>query len=283
MLRHDLWTDAELVPVRRLTYEDRAACMDLAVSRDWGSEDPKWRFLFDVAEVYGIDDPSGELIACCTLTRYGTTSAAIGMVLVAERYEGRGLGRRLMTHAMGLAGVAVVSLYATDIGRPLYEKLGFQTTDRNVTHVGVFTGERPDGPATRPVTDADLPRVLAEDLVAFGADRSDLLTTLSGAAEHFVVAEDGSGYAAAWRNTSMLVIGPVVADDARTARALIADIAARDGGKVRVDALHAKVELREWLTASGVTPYFETSFMVVGGAALPGDHRRLWAPVTQAV
>lgn len=278
-----LWIDAGQVPVRRLTYEDRAACMALAESREWGREDPKWRFLFDVAEVYGIEDPSGELIGCCTLTRYGTTSAAIGMVLVAKRYEGRGLGRRLMTHAMEQAGIAVVSLYATEMGRPLYEKLGFRITDRDVTHIGTFAGERPDGPATRPVTDADLPGVLAADLAAFGADRSDLLTTLFGAAEHFVVAEDGSGYAAAWRNTPTLVIGPVVADDVATARALIADIAMRDGGRVRVNALHAKAGLRGWLTEVGVAPANESSFMVVGGAALPGDHRRLWAPVTQAV
>jgi GNAT superfamily N-acetyltransferase len=52
------------------------------------------------------------------------------MVLVAARCEGRGLGRRIMAHAMARAGDAVLTLYATDRGRPLYERLGFRSVAR---------------------------------------------------------------------------------------------------------------------------------------------------------
>ena len=60
------------------------------------------------------------------LTRYGGGLAAVGMMLVAAQREGRGLGRRLMTHLLDRAGDATVFLTATPLGRPLYEKLGFQ-------------------------------------------------------------------------------------------------------------------------------------------------------------
>jgi len=51
------------------------------------------------------------------------------MVLTTMRYRGRGLARRLMTEALGLADrrkIEGVRLHATDQGRPLQEKLGFR-------------------------------------------------------------------------------------------------------------------------------------------------------------
>ncbi|MEV0648521.1 GNAT family N-acetyltransferase [Phytomonospora sp. NPDC050363] len=276
--------DPVAVPVRRLTGDDREACMDLAVDREWGREEPKWRFLFEVAEVYGVDAPDGGLAGCYTLTRYGTESAAIGMVLVAARYNGRGLGRRMMNHALDIAGDALVSLYATEMGRPLYEKLGFEVVDVNTSHIGVFKGAAPG--LSRPVTAGDLDTVLAYDRDAFGADRTRLLTVLHASAAAFRVVEaDGkvTGYAAAWRNTHHLVIGPVVAEDLDTAGALIADLSAGAEAPVRVDVLHSRPALREWATANGIGPGFDGTFMVVGGAAVPGDPARVFAPVTQAV
>jgi GNAT superfamily N-acetyltransferase len=184
------------LPVRRLT---------LAVGSDWGAEEHKWRFLFEHGEVHGIDAPDGDGLAGTTvLTRYGTTLAAVSMVLVAARYEGRGLGRRLMTHAI-------------DWGRPLYEKLGFRTIGTVISHFGRLTPSGEPAPAhVRPATADDLPAILALDTEGFGADRGPLLHRLPDFAEHLDLAEspDGTltGYAAGWRNIDTLVIGPVIAD-----------------------------------------------------------------------
>ena len=279
------WTAAT---VRRLTTaEDREACMTLAEDREWGREEPKWRMLFDAAEIYGVDAPDGGLAGCYTLTRYGTEAAAIGMVLVASRFNGQGLGRRMMTHALEVAGDAVVSLHATEMGRPLYEKLGFEVVDANSSHYGHFTGERPV-PASRRVD--DVAEVLAYDREAYGLDRSGLLAVLHRHAADFRVVTGAvgasgriRGYAAAWRNTHQLVIGPVVADDLATATALIADIASRAEVEVRVDVLHSRPGLREWTTSVGIGPRFDGTYMVLDGRAVPGDAGRVWAPVTQAV
>ncbi|GIG70436.1 GNAT family N-acetyltransferase [Phytomonospora endophytica] len=278
-----LWTDPATVPVRRLTGEDdREACMDLAADREWGREEPKWHLLFDACEVYGVDAPDGGLAGCYTLTRYGAEASAIGMVLVASRFEGRGLGRRMMTHALSVAD-GVVSLHATEMGRPLYEKLGFQAIDVNSSHYGHFTGPRPDGPATRPVR--DVAEILAYDRDAHGLDRTALLTALHRRSEAFrVVEEDGRvrGYAAAWRNTHQLVIGPVVADDLATATVLIADIALAADAELRVDVLHSRSGLRRWTASHGIAPRFDGTYMSLDGVDVPGD-ARVWAPVTQAV
>lgn len=287
-------------PVRRLTLDgDLADCLKLAVSRDWGPEDHKWRFLFTHGEVYGIDAPDGDGLAGTTiLTRYGSTLAAVSMVLVAARYEGRGFGRRLMTHVIDQAGDATVTLHATDRGRPLYEKLGFRAIGTVITHVGRFTptAGRPSGTGrVRPATEADLPALLTLDAEVFGADRAPLLRRLPHFAEHTVLAEpespDGTitGYAAGWRNIDTLVIGPVIADTPDTARQLIAALARNAGPDTAVrldlrtdrpadtDGLHA------WATAQGVLPGFPNTLMVLGDRDLPGDDRRRHTPLMVAL
>lgn len=257
--------------------------MSLATDREWGREEPKWRLLFDAAEIYGVDAPGGGLAGCYTLTRYGAEASAIGMVLVASRFNGQGLGRRMMTHALSVAE-GVVSLYATEMGRPLYEKLGFEVVDVNSSHYGDFSGSRPAGPATRPV--ASVLEVLAYDREAYGLDRAPLLNALHTHSVAFRAAEtDGRvvGYAAAWRNSHNVVIGPVVADDLATAGALIADIATGADAEIRIDVLHSRPGLREWTTSVGIAPKFDGTYMVLDGAEMPGDAARVWAPVTQAV
>lgn len=117
--RHAVTAD---LPVRQLSVGDLSACLDLAADRNWTREERKWRLLFEVSEIYGLDDPAGGgLAGAVVLTRYGPDLAAIGMMLVAARYGRRGLGSRLMTHALEQAAGAVVYLTATEFGRPLYQ------------------------------------------------------------------------------------------------------------------------------------------------------------------
>ncbi len=57
------------LPVRRLSAADLPACLDLAADRNWPREEHKWRLLFEVSEVYGLDDPAGGLAGTVVLTR----------------------------------------------------------------------------------------------------------------------------------------------------------------------------------------------------------------------
>jgi GNAT superfamily N-acetyltransferase len=272
-----------------LDVADLPACLALALDRDWGAEEHKWRLLFDVGEAFGMEDDAGELVAAAVLTRYPPGTAVISMVLVASRVERRGLGTRLMTHLVDHAGPGPVYLYATENGRPLYEKVGFATIDAMTTYVGCF--DPSDGatraPVSRAARDEDLPAILALDAEAFGADRSDLVARLPAFCEQLRVLErDGSvtGYGGAWRNIESVVIGPVIAADAAGATTLIAELAAgANGARIRLDVDHRNPELRTWATANGISPAFDTSLMVHGGHELPGERRRQFLPVMQAL
>jgi GNAT superfamily N-acetyltransferase len=71
----------------------------------------------------------GEVVATTTAVCFGQKLAWIGMVLTDPAYRGRGFARRLMEHALEFLerrGVEWLKLDATDMGRPLYLKLGFE-------------------------------------------------------------------------------------------------------------------------------------------------------------
>ncbi|RYJ30373.1 histone acetyltransferase HPA2 [Streptomyces sp. L-9-10] len=278
-------------PIRRLTMSDLQSCADLAEDRDWAREEHKWGLLLAASTAYGIDDPTGDgLAAVCVVTSYGPTDrpelAAIGMMLVAGRHARQGLGRRLMNHALHEAGDTPLTLYATPLGRPLYEKLGFTDIGEVETLLGhLRSPEHPPRVATRPAAAGDLPALVRLDTEVFGADRTHLIARLPAFADRLRVAEEGStliGYAAVWPTPAADVIGPLIARDTETAKALISSLADGSERPVRtvIDLRHK--ELLNWLKDHDLKPVTLTTLMTYGGRDLPGDRSRRFAPLNMA-
>ncbi|MGI5325502.1 GNAT family N-acetyltransferase [Actinomadura nitritigenes] len=269
-------------PVRRLSIDDLPACQRLAEDREWGREDRKWRFLFSVGDVYGIDDGNGGLAATVVSTPYGKDVAAISMVLVAKRYERRGLGARIMRHAMDEAATASLCLTATEMGRPLYEHLGFRSVGTCTTYTGEVDGPSRQGVSV-PATPADMPAVRALDAEVFGADRTQVVEGLPSFCATFNVVRDESGIAGfggVWWNDGRALVGPVVARDEGTALALVDEIV--PPGPVRLDIDHRHPELVAWAERRGLSPFFSTTIMEYG-EPIANDPARLFLPVAQAL
>jgi GNAT superfamily N-acetyltransferase len=281
-----------LSPIRRLTLRDLTACADLSENRGWQREEHKWGFLLTAGTGYGIDDPDGGLVAACVLTRYGPQDrpdlGAIGMVLVAERHARQGIGRRLMHHVISTMGTTPLTLHATPYGRPLYEELGFKVTGWAEMVLGRFTptpDEQRPCIATRAATAGDLTGILRLDEEVFGADRTPFVTRLPAFADQLRVAEDYGriiGYAAAWPNMDTHVVGPLIARDTETAKALLASLAAHTSRPLRTDIDVRHEELLTWLKERGPTPVTRNAVMTYGIAELPGDWSRRFAPLTVA-
>jgi GNAT superfamily N-acetyltransferase len=278
------------LPIRRLTPRDLTACADLSEDRGWPREEHKWGLLLTAGQGYGIDDPDGGLVAACAVTTYGSWGrpdlGAIGMVLVAERHARKGVGRRLMRHVVAAMGTTPLTLHATPNGRPLYEELGFKVTGRAEMLRGRFV---PGGPEARVVTRAataeDLPAILRLDEEVFGADRTPLITRLPAFADQLRVAEDGgriTGYAAAWPNMETHVVGPLIARDAETAKALVASLAAHTDRPLRTDIDVRHEELLAWMKERGLESVAFNAVMTYGITDLPGDWTRRFAPLTVA-
>ena len=203
-------------PVRRLTPADIPAAMRLKEAAGWNQTAEDWRNVLALAPegCFGIDC-DGTLRATATAVCFGRELAWIGMVLTDPAYRGRGLARGLMEHALEFlraSGVAWVKLDATDMGRPLYQSLGFHdegTIERRL---------RPAGPAMRGDRTQKFYLDATLDREAFGADRSALLGLLAGIES----ASSGAGHAMGRPGSNAAFFGPCVARSRESARDLAA-------------------------------------------------------------
>ncbi|WP_142214749.1 GNAT family N-acetyltransferase [Streptomyces sp. SLBN-118] len=277
------------LPIRRLTTDDLTSCADLSEDRGWPREEHKWGLLLTAGAGYGIDDPEGKgLVTACVVTSYGPELAAIGMVLVAERYARRGVGRRMMQHVVYEAGDTPLTLHATPYGQPLYEQLGFVDVGRAELVRGHLRAPEPAPVArvtTRPATAEDLPAIVGLDTEVFGLDRTHMITRLPAFADQLRVAEeDGvlTGYAAAWPNMQTHVVGPLIARDTETAKTLVASLAAGTDRPLRTDIDVRHEALIAWLKEHGLETVAFNTVMTYGVPALPGDWTRRFAPLSVA-
>ncbi|QFI69116.1 Histone acetyltransferase HPA2 and related acetyltransferase [Sinorhizobium alkalisoli] len=172
------------------------------------------------------------------MTPFGNTCSAINMIIVDENQRGRGLGRKLTSAVIELAGDRECRLTATSDGLPLYEKLGFVATHQIFRHQGVVGQvDTPENVGWIRPGDA-MPAIKALDHAAFGADRGALYDTLAKEGP-FAVIRNGDNIAAFAATRSFgvgEVVGPVAAENADQARDLIAFIlSGKEGRFVRID------------------------------------------------
>jgi GNAT superfamily N-acetyltransferase len=273
--------------VRRLTDADLQRCSELGVSRDWGAEQRKWGLLFEVGEVYGIEDEAGRLIATAVLTRYGQQFGSVSMVLVAQSHERRGLGTRIVKHVLDQASSSTLVLHATPAGRPLYERLGFKPFGTVEAHVGVFDPTGARAGRTEAASAADLLQLARLDREVYGVHRTALLKRLPNFAERVRVLrnEEGliTGYGALWRSEELAAIGPVLAPDVAWARDLITDLAEGLDDRLRLDVDVESDDLSAWACGHGLKPAYTCTHMVLGDGPVPMDQLRLHAPMMCAL
>jgi|SRR5579871_32969 len=261
---------------RRLTADDIPACSALGMTRGWAPETVKWKLMLTIGEGWGVDDPDGGLAAVVTIVRFAPAIAVIGMMIVRESRGRMGLGRLLMEHALRVAHPDTVFLYASSMGRPLYERLGFAPSAALTRHFGRWTCTKLGRASNIDPVDTD--RVIAIDREAFGADRSAWITALLAlAARTAVVERDGRilGFGIAWRNVDRVQVGPVIAQDEGTARSIILTLAPGHDVPIRIDLAGCWSGLSGWLQECGLEAFPHDPQMVLGGASLPGDRSRI--------
>jgi GNAT superfamily N-acetyltransferase len=174
------------------------------------------------------EDETGALagVACCA--SFGATGwiGALGVVPGARR---RGLGAALTEAAAGWLqdrGASTVLLYATEMGRPVYERLGFEHDGPATAWRGVAGTVRPrDGLRLRPLAPDDAAAVRAVDALATGEDRRAVLDTLRAGTG--TAAVDAEGVLRGWAATSPWGAGAAIsAEDPAAGIALLAAVAA---------------------------------------------------------
>lgn len=266
-----------------------AAAQALSAAVGWPHRLEDWAVVLGFG--HGLAALDGEaLVGTAVWWPMGAGAATLGMIIVAPERQGRGLGRRLMEAALAETGSRTVLLNATREGLPLYQKMGFEPTGAVCQHQGiplaVATATVPQGAFLRPLQGDDLDAVIELDRAACGLPRAAMLRALAAAGMGLVldIDERTRGYALYRRFGRGHVIGPVVATDGESAKALIDTwIASHDAGFLRIDVPLAS-GLSAWLETRGLTKVSEVVTMARGAPPVtaPGAPRR-FALASQAL
>jgi GNAT superfamily N-acetyltransferase len=250
----------ELTIGTSLADADLPAAEALVREAGWNQVIADWEIFRALGTVHTARD-DGRVVATAATLPYGNF-AWISMVLVLPEYRRGGLGTRLLERcvkALDSEGRVPV-LDATPAGRPIYQAMGFEDcwgyhrlARQSTQSVAVV---QPDAVVhVRPIADADWSALCAYDAAAFGADRSALLQCLRGrrAPAELIAERNGriAGFMLGRNGRSASQVGPLIAEDDATARALLTCALSAIEGPVYLDFADAKTEIRAWLAQCG--------------------------------
>ena len=237
-----------------LTAADIHTCWQLSQALRWPHREADWQQFITWAKAHGAAlavRADGQLIGCGLAWQWGREQGSIGMVIVDDAWQRRGIGKRLFSGLLQALQGRDVMLQATTQGRPLYESLGFSA----IGHARQFHGHwQPPADAepsssiaadelTRLMQPQDVPALLAYDQRERGLARPALLQALLAqmdADERCAVSVDAQGrlcgYGILRRFGRGWVVGPLLADGADRAVALVKRLTQeRAGDFVRID------------------------------------------------
>ena len=278
------------VGLRRFEARDLAAAQALSTEFGWPHRREDWDFVHRLGRGFVMEDASGALIGTALWWPFGSQFATLGMVIVSGRWQGRGLGNRLLTAVLEEIGPRTALLNGTRDGLHLYERAGF----RAAGIVRQYRGNVVSMPCTEPDLQGLIrpsePRhhdaLVALDEAATGMPRRDVLSALLDQAAGAVLERHGeiAGFACFRRFGRGHVIGPVVASDEADAGALIRHwFLTNPGLFVRIDMPIGDRECWTWLPEAGLNPAGEVTTMVRGAAPKRSSRARTFGLINQAM
>ena len=266
--------------------QDLPGCFELSKAAHWNQNAADWRLMLEIGRGYGLSLADGTLAASTVTLPYGAAFAWVSMVLVLPEYRRRGYATRLLRRALEdlSAERRAAVLDATPAGHEVYAEEGFRDTwgfkrfalDAFKTNGVVDTG------GVRPLEPPDWSRIRALDAEAFGADRTRLLKALAIRlpAAALVCARGGevTGFLLGREGREACQLGPLVARDAQSARALLGSALEQVAPPLYLDLVDRESALVDWLEARGFAFQRPFTRMVRGADRAPGNASLVFCP-----
>jgi GNAT superfamily N-acetyltransferase len=269
-------------PLREEHAED---AVRLSAAAGWNQTVDDWRVMLRHGQGWGRFTQAGQLAATTVLLPNGRRIGWLAMVLVAERYRHQGAATALLKEALqrcddlGLAA----GLDATPDGRRIYRTHGFQDLFRlqrfqcaRLRHRAVEV----EGVSLRELGSIDAKRVISLDAEVFGVPRPEIVAYLQNVEPRRAVVAKSTGrlvgFALARPGRRALRLGPVSANRAEIAQALVSGALSGFRGTIVMDVPDHQDRFQAWLTSVGFLPVRPFMRMLRGADRL-GDPGRAFA------
>lgn len=217
------------VSIRTMTFGDLPYCMELVRQASWNQTEQDWKRAIDLDPVgCFLAEAAGKPVATTTTLCFDDI-AWIAMVLVDESARGLGLGRKMLEHALDFLKkrqVKTIRLDATEMGKPLYGKLGFMEEYQVIRYMRPATNDLLPAPANvmrkQPVNE----KIPAFDHRISATNRTNLIRHLDQEKDSLLAARsDTTGnltaYAGVRPGNRAFQIGPAVALEANDGKAVL--------------------------------------------------------------
>ncbi len=257
-----------MVVFRNATQDELAAILEWAAREGWnpGLQD---------AAAFWQADPGGffvatvedQLAAAISVVNHTEVFAFLGLYIALPTFRGQGIGYRLWQHALKHAGARVVGLDGVPDQQANYAASGFEL----VTATTRFTGQvaAADHAVIRRAGPADVAALIDREAAASGVRKPRYLQawfTSADSRQTWVMQGTGGidGFCTSRRCREGVKIGPLYAETAEAAQALIAHVAAKMDGPVTLDVPDTSAPLKAMCQEMGLMSGFATARMYRG-------------------
>ena len=165
--------------IRKLNLQDTEALVELSRDAGWNQQDAEIRDIIarsgeNILGAFHGDDLAGVSAAYCY-----AKAAFINEVIVSSTWRKHGIATRLLNELLPkvLPLCPTLRLYATEQGRPIYEKMGFVPYGTLCFCQFKNSLSKPSE-RVRPVSEEDIPLICALDEEQFGLRREALMHKL---------------------------------------------------------------------------------------------------------
>jgi GNAT superfamily N-acetyltransferase len=237
----------DFISVVELGADDAQAGLALSTEAHWNQTEADWHFFLTNGIVFGVRDGK-HLVATAALLPYSAGNAWISMVLVTERWRRRGIATRLVDACLDAAGKRGLTTWldATPAGATVYGPLGFTPT----LQLRRLRLQNSAHAAPQPLSMSDIDELSARDRRAMGFDRNALLAEFAARPGSRVVSHGGA-IALVRDGRTARHVGPLYADNAADALALVEAITRSEAGPLLIDAIASQDEFISQLTGTG--------------------------------
>ena len=266
-----------------MTNDDLPVAVGLSESVGWPHTTNDWSVALQIGHGTLATD-GDEVVGVMLWWPQGSKHATLGLAIVPEAHQRRGIGRLLIDETLRQAGDRAVSLCGTAEGLRLYERVGFVAHGLVHQFQGIASPSMKSEIDSSLVDAVDLADLVRLDTAVDGRNRSDLLRAIHADAEVLGLEQDGVlvGWAMCRPFGRGHVIGPVVATSVTDAAQLAEPFLRRHAGSfVRLDT-PTDSGLSTLLASHGLEQVGEVVAMTRGPSPSSGGPARRFALASQA-